>query len=295
MNIIIYTIKFPAYYSKGVFQLFLIKRFYLYFKMKNFYLKNQLLRFSSGVLLLLATDLWAGAYTITPENYLNSGLTFSLDTTQLLTNTSSSQSYFYVASTTNNQLEITGLSLKEGFTWQAVNISIISGSATLNIKDSTGTTILNSTTISSTQSINISQTESAKRGRALIFSITFNSTSTQLASLSVSFNGGGVYLYPSPYNISNGRASISYDLGNDAIVSLKIFDNRGRLVKTIYDNQSISAKSTLKQLESWDGRNDRGNKVASGVYTLYIEVKFLSTTNGTSSDYNNTFRFVVLS
>ena len=46
-------------------------------------------------------------------------------------------------------------------------------------------------------------------------------------------------------------------------VDLRIFDVRGRLVRTLMSGDALRAGITPVR---WDGRNERGDPVASGVY-----------------------------
>ncbi|MEG8990047.1 YCF48-related protein [Ignavibacteria bacterium 4148-Me] len=65
--------------------------------------------------------------------------------------------------------------------------------------------------------------------------------------------------YPNPFN---SRTAISYELANESDVELKIYDMMGRSIKTIrYCSQPVGAHTIL-----WDGTNDIGHLVSSGVY-----------------------------
>jgi hypothetical protein len=66
--------------------------------------------------------------------------------------------------------------------------------------------------------------------------------------------------YPNPFN---PLTSIRYDVPvGGGVVTLRIYDLEGRLVRTLVDGyQSAGRKAT-----TWYGRNNQGQKVASGVY-----------------------------
>lgn len=65
--------------------------------------------------------------------------------------------------------------------------------------------------------------------------------------------------YPNPFNpITN----ISFTLPVSQQVSLTIFNEQGRLVRKLVSGEFFSGRHTI----SWDGENDRGSVVASGVY-----------------------------
>ena len=57
-------------------------------------------------------------------------------------------------------------------------------------------------------------------------------------------------------------------------IRLVIYDDRGRLVRTLHSGTQRAGSSTV----DWDGRDDSGSPVASGSYSYA-----LITNNGTSS------------
>ncbi|MFC2061317.1 fibronectin type III domain-containing protein [Elusimicrobiota bacterium] len=66
----------------------------------------------------------------------------------------------------------------------------------------------------------------------------------------------------------NGNpAYINYSLTESADVLIKLYDMQGRLVSDIFDD-SLEAGIHITQ---WDGKNDDGDIVASGVYYLHIK------------------------
>lgn len=65
--------------------------------------------------------------------------------------------------------------------------------------------------------------------------------------------------YPNPFNPST---SIEFSLPARERVSLKVFDVSGRLVSTLVDGHLSDGVHRY----TWDGRNQRGSSVASGVY-----------------------------
>lgn len=71
--------------------------------------------------------------------------------------------------------------------------------------------------------------------------------------------------YPNPFNPST---TIQYEIPRAGKVEVQIFDINGRLVRTI-ENQNKSAGAYHVE---WNGQNESGGKVASGLY-LY-SVKF---------------------
>jgi hypothetical protein len=65
--------------------------------------------------------------------------------------------------------------------------------------------------------------------------------------------------YPNPFNPST---NIRFQLPQDEKVELKIYNMLGQEVRTLADAQYAAGQHTLV----WDGKNNRGRAVASGVY-----------------------------
>ena len=66
--------------------------------------------------------------------------------------------------------------------------------------------------------------------------------------------------YPNPFNPST---NIQFSLPETGKVRLEVYDMRGRLVSSLIDSETMSA-GTFKS--NWNGKNNLGEKVASGVY-----------------------------
>ncbi len=65
--------------------------------------------------------------------------------------------------------------------------------------------------------------------------------------------------FPNPFNPST---QIRYELPRGTRVSLKIYDQRGRLVRTLVETEETAGR----KLVTWDGRSQNGARVASGIY-----------------------------
>jgi subtilisin-like proprotein convertase family protein len=65
--------------------------------------------------------------------------------------------------------------------------------------------------------------------------------------------------YPNPFN---PRTTVRFDLPRTMDVSLRIYDVSGRLVCTLVDEVLPAATHSI----AWDGQDDTGRRVASGVY-----------------------------
>ena len=66
--------------------------------------------------------------------------------------------------------------------------------------------------------------------------------------------------YPNPFN---PETTIRYDLSSDAIVSLTVYNIMGQVVRKLVDGESLAAG---QYQAVWDGRNESGVGVASGMY-----------------------------
>ena len=76
-------------------------------------------------------------------------------------------------------------------------------------------------------------------------------------------------LYHSTPNPFNPRTEIRFDLSEPAPVQLSVYDVQGRLVRALV---SGSVKSAGQHTSVWDGLDERGMAVPSGVYFYHLEV-----------------------
>jgi hypothetical protein len=77
--------------------------------------------------------------------------------------------------------------------------------------------------------------------------------------------------YPNPFNPST---TIKYSVKANAHVSLKIYNVAGQLVRTLVNCDMTAGVYT----ESWNGRNNSGNPISSGVYFYKLVTKDFSMT-----------------
>ena len=82
-------------------------------------------------------------------------------------------------------------------------------------------------------------------------------------------------LYPSFPNPMNPQTTITFDLPKQVAVSLRIYDVSGRLVRTQLDGQIVDQG---RREVMWNGRDDTGKQVASGVYFYRLEAGEFSET-----------------
>ena len=82
--------------------------------------------------------------------------------------------------------------------------------------------------------------------------------------------------YPNPFN---PETWIPYRLAEDALVTLTIYDGAGRVVRTLDVGHQIAAVyENRSKAIYWDGRNNVGEQVASGVYFYHLSAGDFSAT-----------------
>ncbi len=88
--------------------------------------------------------------------------------------------------------------------------------------------------------------------------------------------------YPNPFN---PETWIPYRLAEDGFVTLTIYDPRGHIVRRLdVGHQTASVYESRSKAIYWDGRNEGGDRVASGVY-FYTLI---------AGDYSATRKMVIL-
>ena len=88
--------------------------------------------------------------------------------------------------------------------------------------------------------------------------------------------------YPNPFN---PETWIPYRLAEDAFVTLTIYDGSGQVVRTLDVGHQVAAvyESRARAIY-WDGRNEVGERVASGLYFYHLS----------AGDYSATRKMVIL-
>ncbi len=77
--------------------------------------------------------------------------------------------------------------------------------------------------------------------------------------------------FPNPFNPST---TIKFDLKDKGFVTLKVYNVAGQLVRTLVNGVKDANTYTV----TWDGKNDRGGAVASGIYFYKMDTKDFSQT-----------------
>ena len=73
------------------------------------------------------------------------------------------------------------------------------------------------------------------------------------------------HAHPNPFNNS---VSISFEMPNSKNVNLTIFDMKGRLIRQL----SLGVLGIGSHKVLWDGKNDLGNNLPSGIYMAVLEI-----------------------
>jgi len=73
----------------------------------------------------------------------------------------------------------------------------------------------------------------------------------------------------------DNRTSISFNLGQDEAVTIKIYNSAGRLVKVLIEGEMMSPGSNVVY---WDGKDDWNHICSSGLYIVTIESKMKTAT-----------------
>ena len=72
--------------------------------------------------------------------------------------------------------------------------------------------------------------------------------------------------YPNPFN---PNTTITYNLPDNQMISLKILDASGKIIRTMVDEFQYSGPNRVQ----WNALNDNGQKVSSGVYFFSVETE----------------------
>jgi len=84
-------------------------------------------------------------------------------------------------------------------------------------------------------------------------------------------NFGLVQNYPNPFN---GQTNIEYRISTQSIVKLEIFNILGQKIKTLIEEEKSPGYFTI----SWDGKNNFGDSMNSGIYFIKLSAdKFTET------------------
>jgi len=93
-------------------------------------------------------------------------------------------------------------------------------------------------------------------------------------SVDITPPASGVVLYPNRPNPVRSSTRIPFAIGasptSTAEVTLRIYSAAGRLVRTLVENEADVVP--VVRLVSWDGRDEKGQRVGSGIYYYRLTV-----------------------
>ena len=75
--------------------------------------------------------------------------------------------------------------------------------------------------------------------------------------------------YPNPFN---PVTTLRYDLPEDALVNITIYDIMGRIVRTLINSQQNAGFKSIQ----WNATNDAGSPLSAGLYLYKIQADYLS-------------------
>ncbi len=76
--------------------------------------------------------------------------------------------------------------------------------------------------------------------------------------------------YPNPFNPAT---TIEYDLPEDGLVVITVFNSLGQIVRTLYDGRQLAGSYKVH----WDATNEKGHQISSGVYFYRLKAgKFIN-------------------
>jgi hypothetical protein len=85
--------------------------------------------------------------------------------------------------------------------------------------------------------------------------------------INLTTNKSDAVTYNNIISPSNSESIIKYDLLSAGHLSIEIYTLSGTLVRTLFDASVSAGKGT----KPWDGTNDSGTRVASGIYFVRIK------------------------
>ena len=97
--------------------------------------------------------------------------------------------------------------------------------------------------------------------------------------------------YPNPFN---PETWIPYELAEPATVTLRIYTMRGALVRTLHlGHQPAGTYQQRSRAAYWDGKNEVGESVASGIYFYTLSTE--STRDSvTANDFTATRKMLIM-
>ncbi len=193
-------------------------------------------------------------------------------------------------------LTIRGLAVRYEQKWHHINIWAVSsgGDYDLRILNKTGVVVYQALAQTGSILVDLSINNKIEPGESLQLEFTIRGSGITVKEIRIYYERNTVFCFPSPYQAGVGTMGISFDLPADAKVTIQILDNGGREVKRLlFESLQSARQSRLDKVVSWDGRDNTGRLVATGIYVARVRVRFVDKSAG-EVDYEDTFRFLVL-
>jgi hypothetical protein len=95
---------------------------------------------------------------------------------------------------------------------------------------------------------------------------------TETGNFSAANLSGSWSNFPNPFAAGREPTTFSYWLRMPARVTLRLWTLRNDEVRTLLDG--VTRTAGLQQLDTWDGRNGRGDVVRNGVYVADLVVRY---------------------
>ncbi len=93
--------------------------------------------------------------------------------------------------------------------------------------------------------------------------------------------------YPNPFNQAT---TIKYALKVNSEISIEIYNIKGQKIRTLIDSKMQSGPHSI----FWDGKDEKGQAVPSGIYFSKIFIKGESSAGGATENYNKVRKMVLL-
>ena len=95
----------------------------------------------------------------------------------------------------------------------------------------------------------------------------------EVALVDPTAGGGYATNFPNPFHAGSEGTTIAYKLDDLATVTLRVFTNTGSLVRRVVFDRGMPGGNPGSNEWVWDGRNGKGEVVASGGYVVLIEAQ----------------------
>jgi hypothetical protein len=105
----------------------------------------------------------------------------------------------------------------------------------------------------------------------------------------VSHLSDSLFAFPNPFGFNKDLTLISYYLQRSMPITLTIYDPFGNQVWSRRFRQNEAGAKSGDNVVYWDGRNNRGHRVANGIYVIEVLGEL-----HTGVDYKSTYRIGVI-